>query len=156
MKKNHSISKQFGIRFRHCLLRCADIKTASNTNAQHALGRWFSSPRPRNYKMYISDDTTHFPGIWLVDSSHRNTVARVLPSRGKVVKRWPVRGYKRVGDSVYLSNTYCICERLFGTPRRRVREVHCTRTPEVLRPGRMKVCTLSGFSQTARSYAQLQ
>jgi len=76
-------------------------------------------PGPRNYKMYTDGDTTRFPGMWLVDPSHRNIFARALPGRGKIVKRWPVRGYKRVGDyclSVYLSNTYCRFKRLFGTP----------------------------------------
>ena len=69
--------------------------------------------------MYTGGDTTRFLGMWLVDSSHRNTVARVLPGRGKIVKHWTVRGYKRVGDyclSVYLSNTYWRYKRLFGTP----------------------------------------
>jgi len=28
--------------------------------------------------MYTGGDTTRFLGMWLVDSSHRNTVARVL------------------------------------------------------------------------------
>jgi len=35
---------------------------------------------------------------------------RLLPGRGKIVKHWLVRGYKKVGDhwfKVYLSNTYC-------------------------------------------------
>jgi len=95
------------------------FKTASNTSAQHALGQWFSIPRSRNFKMYTGGDTTRFLDMWLVDSSHRNTVSRVLPSRGKIVKHWPVRGYKRVGVhclSVYLSNTYCRYKRLFGIP----------------------------------------
>jgi len=42
-----------------------------------------------------------------------------LPSRGKIVKYWPVRGYKRVWDhcfSVYLSNSYCRYKTFFGTP----------------------------------------
>jgi len=75
-------------------------------------------PGLRNYKMYTGGDITHFLGMWLVDSSHRNTVARVLPGRGKIVKHWPFRGYKSVGDyclSVYLSNTYWRYKRLFGT-----------------------------------------
>ena len=69
--------------------------------------------------MYTGDDTTRFLGMCLVDSSHRNSVARVLPGRGKIVKHWSVRDYKRFGDhclSVYLSNTCCRYERLFGTP----------------------------------------
>jgi len=69
--------------------------------------------------MYTGGDTTCFLGMWLVDSSHRNAVAKVFPGRGKIVQHWPVRGYKRVGDyclSVYLSNTYCRYKRLFGTP----------------------------------------
>ena len=76
-------------------------------------------PGPRNYKMYTDGDTTRFPGMWLVDPSHRNIFARALPGRGKIVKRWPVRGYKRVGDlclSINLPNTYCRYKRLFGTP----------------------------------------
>jgi len=83
------------------------------------LRQWSSIPGPRNRKMYIGGGTTRILGIWLLDSSHRNTVARVLPGRGKIVKQWPVRGYKRVGDhclSVYLSNNYCRNEILFGTP----------------------------------------
>ena len=59
--------------------------------------------------MYTGGDTTRFLGMWLVDPSHWNTVARVLPGRGKIVKILLVRDYKRVGYhyvSVYLSNTY--------------------------------------------------
>jgi len=69
--------------------------------------------------MYTGGDTTRFLGMWLGDSSHRNTVARVLPGHGKIVKHWPVRRYKRVGGhclSAYLSNTYCRYKRLLGTP----------------------------------------
>jgi len=69
--------------------------------------------------MYTSGDTTRSLGMWLVNSSPRNTVARVLPGHGKIVKHWPVRRYKSIGDhclSVYLSNTYCKYKRLFGTP----------------------------------------
>jgi len=33
--------------------------------------------------MYTGGDPTRFLGMWLVDSSHRNVVARVLPGRGK-------------------------------------------------------------------------
>ena len=69
--------------------------------------------------MYTGGDSNRFLGMWLVDSSRRNTVARVLPGRGKIVKHWPVGAYKRFGDdylSVYLSNTYCRYKRLFGTP----------------------------------------
>jgi len=76
-------------------------------------------PGLRNCKMYTDGDTIRFLGMWLVDSSHRNTVARVLPGRSEIVKRWPVRGYKRVGEhclAVYLSNTYCRYKRLFATP----------------------------------------
>jgi len=59
--------------------------------------------------------------MWLVDSSYGNTVARVLtnPGSGNIVKRSPVRRYKRVGDhnfNAYLSNTYYRYQRLFGTP----------------------------------------
>ena len=49
---------------------------------------------------------------------HRSLIS-LFPGRGKIVKHWPVRGSKRVGDhcfSVYLSNTYCRYKRLFGTP----------------------------------------
>jgi len=69
--------------------------------------------------MYAGVDTARFLGMWFVDSSHRNTVTRVLPGRGKIVKHWPVGGYKRFEDhylSVYLSNTYWTYKRLFGTP----------------------------------------
>jgi len=69
--------------------------------------------------MYTGGDTTRFLGMWLVDSSHRNTVVKVLPGRGKIVKHWAVRSYKRFRYhclSVYLSNTYCRYKRLFGTP----------------------------------------
>jgi len=45
--------------------------------------------------MYTGGDTTRFLGMWLVDSSHSNTSARVLPGRGKIVKYWTVRGYKK-------------------------------------------------------------
>ena len=74
------------------------------------LGQCPSTPASRNCKMCTGGDTTRFLGMWLVGSSHSNTVARVRPSSGKIVKHWPVRGYKRVGDhclSVHLSNTYC-------------------------------------------------
>jgi len=77
------------------------------------------NPRAAKYKMYTGGDTTHFLGMWLVDSFHRNIVARVLPGHGKIVKHWPVCGYKRFGDhclSLNLSNTYCRYKRLFGTP----------------------------------------
>jgi len=58
--------------------------------------------------MYIAGDTTRFQGMWLIDSFpfklvtsfqllQNNYHHRVLPSRGKVVKRWPVRGYRKVG-----------------------------------------------------------
>ena len=52
-------------------------------------------------------------------SFQKNIAARVLPGRGKIIKHWPVRCYKRVGDhylSVYLSNTYCRYKSLLGTP----------------------------------------
>ena len=68
-------------------------KTVSNASAQHALGQWSSTPGPRTgtgpwiYKLYAGGDTTLFVGMWLVDSSHGNTVARVLPGRDKIVKR---------------------------------------------------------------------
>jgi len=102
-------------------------RTASNTSAQHALGQWSSTlgqqtgTRLRNYKMYAGGHWWHHSPsgyvigrffLWII-------VARVLPGRGKIVKRWPVRGCKRVVDhcfSVYLSNTYCRYKRLFGTP----------------------------------------
>ena len=49
--------------------------------------------------MYTGGDTTCFLGMWLVESSHGSTVARVLPGPGKNAKRWPVRGHKKkVGD----------------------------------------------------------
>ena len=69
--------------------------------------------------MHTGGDTTRFRGMWLVDFSHRNTVVRALMGRGKIFKRWPVRGYKRVGDHcfiLFLSNTSCRYKRLFGTP----------------------------------------
>ena len=69
--------------------------------------------------MHTGGDTTRFRGMWLVDSSHRNTVVRALMGRGKIVKRWPVCSYKRVGDHcfiLFLSNTSCRYKRLFGTP----------------------------------------
>ena len=47
--------------------------------------------------MYAGGDTTRFLGVWLVDSSYWNTLARVLPGRGKTVKHWPVRRYKGLG-----------------------------------------------------------
>jgi len=50
------------------------------------------------YPMSACGDTTRFLGMWVVDSSHGNTVARVLPGRCKFVKRWPVLGYKRFGE----------------------------------------------------------
>ena len=61
---------------------------------------------PGNSKMYTGGDTTHFLGMWLVGFSQGNTIAcikrerhrvDVLPGRGKTVKRWPVRGYKKLG-----------------------------------------------------------
>ena len=47
--------------------------------------------------MYTGGDANRFLGMWSVDSSRRNTVARVLPGHGKIVKHWPVGGYKRFG-----------------------------------------------------------
>jgi len=83
-------------------------KTVSNTNAQHAFIRAVvhnpgsrTGTGPRNYKINTAGDTTRFLGMWLVDSSHGNTVARALSGCGKFVKRWPVRGYKRVGDHCF-------------------------------------------------------
>jgi len=46
-------------------------------------------------------DTIHFLGMRFVDSSHKNTVAKVLPGRGKIFKHWQVRGYTRVGDHCF-------------------------------------------------------
>jgi len=61
-------------------------------------GQWSSNHRPWNYKMYTGGDTTRFLGMWLVDYSRGNTVARVLPGRGKIAEHWPNHGYKKVGD----------------------------------------------------------
>ena len=76
--------------------------------------------RAAKLQKYTGGDTARFLCMWLVDSSHGNTVARVLPGRGKIAEHWPARGYKKVRDhhcfSVYLSNTYCRYKRLFGTP----------------------------------------
>ena len=94
------------------------LKTSSDTSAQHALGQWSLTSRARKYKVCTGGNTTRFLGRWLVGSPHRNTVARVFPGRGKIVKYWPVGGYKRFGDhylNVYLSKNYCTYKRLFGT-----------------------------------------
>jgi len=93
-------------------------KTESNTSAQHALGHW-STTRPRNYKMctgwWHNSLSVHVIGRFF-PWKHR---CKSTPCRGKIVKRWPVRGWKSVGDhcfSVYLSNAYYRNGRLFGTP----------------------------------------
>jgi len=63
--------------------------------------------------MYTGGDTTRFQSMWLVVSSHGNTVAIVLPGRGKIVKHWLVQNYKRVGDQwttalVYIFQTFIV------------------------------------------------
>ena len=91
--------------------RCTNIQNIVKDYRAACSGQWPSNPGPRNYKMYAGGDITCFLGMWLVDSSHRNTVARVLPDCGKIVKHRQVRGYERVGEhclSVCLSNTYYI------------------------------------------------
>jgi len=74
-------------------------KTGSNPSAQHALG---SGPQPPGHEPVPGSEITKcilvvtpltFLGMRVVDSSHGNTAARVLPDRGKIAKRWPVRGY---------------------------------------------------------------
>ena len=118
-KKNHSTPKQFGIRFIHCYFQCAGIRNSVKHYCAACLRKWSSTPRPRNYQMFIGGGITRFLGMRLLDSSHSNTVARALLGRCKIVKYCPVCIDKKVGDhclSVYLRNTYYRYKKYFGEP----------------------------------------
>jgi len=88
---------------------------------------------PRNYKMYTGTggDPIRSLSMWLVDSSHGNTAARaeakrhrVLQGRDKIVKRWPVRGYRKVGDHCFIATTdvLSLTETVIHEHRRRKRQ----------------------------------
>jgi len=94
-------------------------KTSLNSSAQHALGSGPQAPGREITKCILVVTPLAF---WACDwpiLPIETLLREYSRAGGKIVKHWPVRDYKRVGDhylSVYLSNTYCRCKILFGTP----------------------------------------